>query len=256
MNYSSIYQKLISNALNRILPPSQYVEIHHILPRCLGGTNDKTNLVSLTPEEHYLAHLLLVKIHPDNKKLIYASHMMTVNSSTTNRNNKSYGFLRRQLSDQSKGKNNHMFGKKHSEERKKKSSMPGETNPFYGKSHSSETKEKISKANKGKPGLKGKHNGMYGKNHTDESKKKISDNNPFKGKTGSDHPSYGRKHSEETKNLLSSKFKGKKMPQEFIDKISKSKGKQALVICPHCNKEGGVSNMMRYHFDKCKRKNT
>jgi hypothetical protein len=30
------------------------------------------------------------------------------------------------------------------------------------------------------------------------------------------------------------------------------KGKQDMVTCPHCNKQGGVSNMKRYHFDNCK----
>lgn len=29
--------------------------------------------------------------------------------------------------------------------------------------------------------------------------------------------------------------------------------KQRKVICPHCGKEGGVSNMTRYHFDNCKK---
>ena len=27
-----------------------------------------------------------------------------------------------------------------------------------------------------------------------------------------------------------------------------------IVICPHCNKEGGKNGMMRWHFDKCKKK--
>ena len=28
-------------------------------------------------------------------------------------------------------------------------------------------------------------------------------------------------------------------------------GPQQLVVCPHCGKSGGVSNMKRYHFDNC-----
>jgi hypothetical protein len=28
-------------------------------------------------------------------------------------------------------------------------------------------------------------------------------------------------------------------------------GPQQLVVCPHCGKTGGVSNMKRYHFDNC-----
>lgn len=27
---------------------------------------------------------------------------------------------------------------------------------------------------------------------------------------------------------------------------------QILLLCPHCNKTGGASNMKRYHIDNCK----
>ena len=60
MNYQKIYNKLINRAKNRNI--MGYVEKHHIIPKCLGGEDCKTNLVNLTPEEHYLAHQLLVKI--------------------------------------------------------------------------------------------------------------------------------------------------------------------------------------------------
>ena len=49
--------------------PKGYVERHHILPKCVGGGDESENLVPLTPEEHYLAHQLLVKMHPDNHRL-------------------------------------------------------------------------------------------------------------------------------------------------------------------------------------------
>lgn len=44
--------------------------------------------------------------------------------------------------------------------------------------------------------------------------------------------------------------------EENRKKISESlKGKPVRrVECPHCNKIGGISNMKRYHFDKCKLK--
>ena len=41
-----------------------YYEVHHILPKSLGGSNDKTNLVMLTAREHFICHWLLVKIYP------------------------------------------------------------------------------------------------------------------------------------------------------------------------------------------------
>jgi len=46
--------------------------MHHIIPRSLGGLNDKINLVNLTAREHYIAHLLLWKIYKmSNNKVAY-----------------------------------------------------------------------------------------------------------------------------------------------------------------------------------------
>lgn len=83
---------LIERARSRSI--TGYVEMHHIVPRCMGGTNDASNLVPLPPEEHYIAHLLLVRVHPDVPALIYAANMMA------NRSNKAYGWVRRRFAEQ------------------------------------------------------------------------------------------------------------------------------------------------------------
>lgn len=93
MNYEKIYNSLIDRARNRAL--TGYKERHHIIPKCLGGSNDASNLVDLTPEEHYVAHQLLVKIHPNSLKLSYAAIKMTVSTKYVRRNNKVYGWLKR-----------------------------------------------------------------------------------------------------------------------------------------------------------------
>lgn len=62
MNYFLAYQRLIAKAKARVCPEG-YVERHHILPRALGGTDDSSNLVALTAKEHFVAHVLLAKIH-------------------------------------------------------------------------------------------------------------------------------------------------------------------------------------------------
>lgn len=76
MNYKQIYFDLIKKALQR-KSIKGYYETHHIIPRCLGGTDDKSNLVKLTAREHFVAHYLLVKIKPGNFKLINAALMMS-----------------------------------------------------------------------------------------------------------------------------------------------------------------------------------
>lgn len=110
MNYKKHYDSLIERGKNRIL--SEYFEIHHIIPRCLGGSNDEINLVRLTPEEHYVAHQLLAKMYPDNHRLILAARMMCVNR----RGNKVYGWLRKKHSETmskiQSGKNNSQHGTK------------------------------------------------------------------------------------------------------------------------------------------------
>jgi hypothetical protein len=76
MKHINIYNKLIERAKNREL--EGYSEIHHIIPKCQGGLDNKENLVKLTAKEHFLAHKLLVEIYPDNTKLLYALWMMAI----------------------------------------------------------------------------------------------------------------------------------------------------------------------------------
>lgn len=94
MNYKKIYERLCERGQqHRILEIS---ELHHIIPKCIGGSDELENLTRLTPEEHFLAHLLLVKMYPTEHKLIYAANMMCVTNSHHGRsNNKRYGWLKR-----------------------------------------------------------------------------------------------------------------------------------------------------------------
>lgn len=115
MNYLRHYDNLINRARNRKI--FGYTESHHIVPRCMGGTDDLFNLVDLTPEEHYVAHQLLVKIYPENHKLVYAATMMCVSSKSHRSNrsrNKLYGWIKKRLviaaSINGTGENGSQFG--------------------------------------------------------------------------------------------------------------------------------------------------
>jgi len=96
MNYKRVYESIIARAKDRVI--EGYKERHHIVPRCMGGCDDIENLVDLTPEEHYVCHQLLVKMHPDNIKLLYAAHALSKlnssNHSYKRSNNKKYAWLR------------------------------------------------------------------------------------------------------------------------------------------------------------------
>jgi hypothetical protein len=80
----------------------------------MGGPDDAANIVELTPEEHYVAHQLLVKMHPDVDALVFAANKMTVSSSRVKRNNKRYGWLKRKYQEVCKkrtGKKNPSYGR-------------------------------------------------------------------------------------------------------------------------------------------------
>jgi len=76
MNYKRCYELLVEKARleNRKKHTDLlvYYENHHIIPKCLKGANNPDNLVLLTAREHFLAHWLLVKMYPENFKLLCA----------------------------------------------------------------------------------------------------------------------------------------------------------------------------------------
>jgi hypothetical protein len=73
--YREQYNRLIERASGR--RTSGYAETHHIIPRCMGGDDSWQNKVRLWPEEHFIAHVLLKMMHPNNRKICYAIDMMS-----------------------------------------------------------------------------------------------------------------------------------------------------------------------------------
>jgi len=74
MDYQKIYNQIVERAKNRVL--KNYTERHHIIPKCMGGDLKKDNLVRLTAREHFICHMLLVRIYPHNSGLKQALWMM------------------------------------------------------------------------------------------------------------------------------------------------------------------------------------
>lgn len=112
MNYKKHYYKLIERAKNRTL--NQYGEWHHIIPKCVGGKDSSDNLVKLSPREHFIAHLLLIKIYNNNYRLVKAFAMMCVGHGNKRKNNKLYSVFRNKLQEAQKlaqkGKRNSQYG--------------------------------------------------------------------------------------------------------------------------------------------------
>jgi hypothetical protein len=80
MDYKRAYDKICekANSENRVKGQGTYYEAHHIIPACLGGQGKTSqwrthpNIVLLTSKEHYICHLLLCHIYPENSKLAFA----------------------------------------------------------------------------------------------------------------------------------------------------------------------------------------
>lgn len=102
MNYHAIYYQIISQAQKRVCNADTYYEKHHILPQCLGGTNDVNNLVKLTAREHFICHMLLVKMYSGHarRKMLYALNGMQRNNQYQKRNtSRLYEYFRKEFSN-------------------------------------------------------------------------------------------------------------------------------------------------------------
>lgn len=213
MNYQKVYNQIIERAKTRKL--EGYKEKHHIVPKCMGGLNNKENLVELTPREHFLCHLLLIKIYSNNLKLKQALWLMTIQSKSKGIkiSNRSYELCRLEYINIVKNKPKHT---KESKQKLRESRL--------GKKMSQETKNKISLVHKGN---------KYALGFKNNELQKISKSIANKGKI----------LSNETKLKISQGKKGCKYPKEHGEKISKAlKGRKRTKeqIEAHKNKMKGI----------------
>lgn len=146
MEQNITYQDFIQNILNTRgrfgISKGEYKERHHIIPKCIGGTNDKDNLIDLYAREHFIAHKLLA-IETNNSKLICAWWNMC--------NVKNNNEIERYIPTPEEYEEARInFAKYLSETRS------GENHPFYGKHHTEDSLIKISNKSKGE------NNPMYG----------------------------------------------------------------------------------------------
>lgn len=166
MNYQKVYDQLIEKrrkfplTKNKKDPNYVYCETHHIIPKCLNGTDDISNKINLTAREHFIAHYLLWKIHPCDETLL-AFYMFKKGNphSCVKRdfkNSKLYEKARLAYNEWNvrihtgktawnKGMKNQYTIKKRTLEQRKHLS---EISYWKGKHHSSETKAKISEQTK------------------------------------------------------------------------------------------------------------
>lgn len=126
------YFSIINNRLKNPLPEGVYGEKHHIYPKSCGGSNDRCNIIKLTPEEHFRCHSLLPDIFKFDpichRKMLCAWNILKNDlvERGIDTNSEEYGKLKREFS---KSMSLARKGKKLSEETKQKMSLAHKNNP-------------------------------------------------------------------------------------------------------------------------------
>lgn len=221
--YEKWYNQIVARGIEQKQPG---YECHHIIPRSLGGTDDKTNLTIITAREHFICHWLLIKIYPTGEehwKMINALRMMRAEGPHQQRYNtkitgRVYANIReehaRLQSERVSGDRN---GAKKPEARQKvrESKLGKKRDPF-----------------------------------TDEWLGNLSSNHKSK------KPDFDGTHSEDTKKKIGDRIRGRKQTDEEKERrrIANLGSKRERKSCPHCGKTIAVNGYARFHGDKCKAK--
>jgi len=246
--YTLWYNAIIEQARDRIV--NDYTESHHVQPRSLGGTDDKSNLVDLTAREHFVCHWLLCKMHTGESKtkMIYALNGMKRGNAFTQR-------YETKITARVYEKLKKEFSRVHS------ATMKGTTPINKGRTMSEEQKAKIRATKAANPykwnaeALAQRTATQTGTKRSQETKDKIRA--ALKGKLKG-------AMSEENKLKISQSTKGKSKPEGMGEKLSatvaaqKAAGthytQQPKQTCPHCGIQASKARYNGYHGDKCKQR--
>jgi hypothetical protein len=193
--YTKWYYHIVEVARDRIC--DGYTENHHIIPKSLGGSNRKENIVSLTAKEHFICHWLLTKMVTETKHKYQMwnafSCMLYRNNDHQERykiNSRTFNSIKEQgakiKSIMWSGENNPMYG------------IRGESSPNFGKKQTPEHIEKLRQS-------------RIGRIRSEESKRKQSKS--IKGRKQSQEWIDKRKRCGEANSMF-----GKKLSPETIAK--------------------------------------
>jgi len=248
--------------------------VHHIVPKCYGGTNDLSNLIALSPEDHFAAHYALwerygrigdlracqfikgchLDLTVEERKLIASKGGKASQKTLKEKKLSSFYNPEQHAAACSAGGKVGRF----SDEYYRKRGVPEE------KIAEEKSKEQASRGRRG--GIKNKgviilNNGKKLMHYTAAQQEKMSVEEFIKK-----NPEWIIGKSE----YVAAKFPdvtcphcGKTGKEHFIkpwhfDNCSVVTGKKRNlpqninVTCPHCGKTGNKPIMKRYHFDRCK----
>jgi hypothetical protein len=240
--YEKWYNQITSRGQTRVT--DQRTESHHIIPKCLGGSNDSDNLTNVTLREHFICHWLLTKIHQGKHRhqMLKALWMMRAeNQNQTRYNSKITSRVYAKLKEE--------YSVLQSQR------VSGENNPMWGKTHSEKARALIKQKNTGKKLTEEQiakqvvaQTGRKRKPFNDDWLDKMSKNHKSK------QPGFDGSLKEETKKKIGDKIRGRKQTDE--EKARRSAANMGKVkpkkLCPHCNQLIAVNGYARWHGDNCK----
>jgi hypothetical protein len=232
MDYKKIYNDLIQDAITNPKMDS-YKEYHHIIPRCIGGNNDKSNLVKLTARQHFIAHWLLFKIHKTSKLANAWYNMLRIGAGQDERR------INSRMFEICKRERNKILSKK----------MTGSGNHFYNKHHTPETKQKLSFAHKGKDYRSKKTINDWICNVAKQQKSKT-----HRGKIGAGSKGFIVLQNIITKEIIRCKKTDELLYDNLLWINPRKITPETKFKCDHCDMVTTKSNLTRWHNEKCKRK--
>lgn len=207
------YQRFIGSLRGQSV--DGYAEVHHIVPRSLGGSDDADNLIRLTARQHYIAHWMLARaiIGSAARAFFMMSNFGKygqVNSTTYQIARQEYanlvgeqmrGRVMPPVSDETREKQRQAkLGRKLTPEHIEKVRLTR-----IGKKMGAEFCHKVSEAKRGKG------NGRLGCSMPEETKQRIGD-----AQRGSLNHMAGRKHSPATKEKMRIAHMKRNKPQAYL----------------------------------------
>jgi hypothetical protein len=212
-HHYSRYQRFIGSLRGQSV--DGYAEVHHIVPRSLGGSDDADNLIRLTARQHYIAHWMLARAL--GGAAARAFFMMSnfgkygqVNSTTYQIARQEYALL---VVDQMRGRVMPPVSQE-TREKQRKAKLGRKLSPEHiekvrrtriGKKMGPEFAAKVSEAKRGKS------NGRLGHSVSEATKKRIGD-----AQRGILNHMAGRKHSPETREKMRLAHMKRKQNQQYL----------------------------------------
>jgi hypothetical protein len=207
------YQRFIGSLRGQSV--DGYAEVHHIVPRSLGGSDDADNLIRLTARQHFIAHWILARALGGSASRAF--FMMSNFGKYGQVNSTTYQIARQEYAALAAVQMAGRVMPPVSEETRKKQSQAK-----LGKKLSAEHVEKVRLAVLGRKmgpafaakvseAKRGRSNGRNGCSMSEETKQRIGD-----AQRGALNHMAGRKHSPETKERMRIAHMKRNKPEAYL----------------------------------------